>query len=288
MPLFIFVSGMFSQIKEREKYKMGIIRILETLVIFQLLHSIPSFLLSHDSIATLIKNMCIKPCFSLWYLLSLIYWRLIVYFLPKEFTKKYSIEIIIASFLISILGGFIPIGRIFSIQRTITFMPFFFMGYYAKNIDLKAYITKVPSLCALITLCTVYCMYFFVLNQNVNYILTGATPYWSVTKLTPMYSCIARCLLLLVATLMGIMVMRLTPTRASLSNWGSKTLFIYIYHSFAIGALKRAVTNDYFPKNEWALIAFSFILLIGLMFLSNLKIFNILLNPISYCYKNKH
>jgi fucose 4-O-acetylase-like acetyltransferase len=167
-------------------------------------------------------------------------------------------------------------------------MPFFFMGYYAKNIDFKTYITKIPSLCAVLTLCAVYCIYFFVLNHSVDYILTGAIPYWSITKLTPIYSCLARCLLLLVATLMGIMVMRLTPTRASLSNWGSKTLFIYIYHSFAIEALKGAVTNDYFPKNEWALIAFSFILLIGLMFLSNLKIFNILLNPISYYYKNKH
>ena len=46
MPTLIFVSGMFSQVKDREKYKIGILRILETYVVFQLIRTIPPMLIS--------------------------------------------------------------------------------------------------------------------------------------------------------------------------------------------------------------------------------------------------
>lgn len=35
MPMFIFISGMFSQIRDREKYKSGILRIFETYIVLQ-------------------------------------------------------------------------------------------------------------------------------------------------------------------------------------------------------------------------------------------------------------
>ena len=48
IPLFIFVSGMFSTINDRNKYKLGIIRLLETYIVFQLIKSFFSMLLSNS------------------------------------------------------------------------------------------------------------------------------------------------------------------------------------------------------------------------------------------------
>lgn len=40
MPLFVFISGRFSHIKNRANYKKGIIRLLETYVAFQVIRTI--------------------------------------------------------------------------------------------------------------------------------------------------------------------------------------------------------------------------------------------------------
>lgn len=39
MPLFVFVSGYFSKIRNKDKYKKGIIRLFETYVIFQIIRN---------------------------------------------------------------------------------------------------------------------------------------------------------------------------------------------------------------------------------------------------------
>lgn len=81
--------------------------------------------------------------------------------------------------------------------------------------------------------------------------------------------------------------MRLVPTRASLAHWGSITLFIYIYHTFIIEMLRWAIKHGYFPQTEWILIVMSVIITIGLILLSHIKFFNILLNPVSYILNNR-
>ena len=146
MPVFIFISGMFSQKKDREKYKSGILRILETYIVFQIIWTgmkiIPGLMHGTATLKSVIAAI-LKPQFALWYLLSLCSWRLIALYIPERFLHENPREIMLASILTSLLGGFFPVGETLSLQRTITYIPFFFMGYYANGDEVKKYITKI-------------------------------------------------------------------------------------------------------------------------------------------------
>ena len=288
MPTFIFVSGMFSQIKDRNKYKKGILRIMETYIVFQLIRAVTPMLLTGDITPRSIVSVIVGPRYTLWYLLSLVSWRLMVYFMPEKVINKYPIWIILTCICISLFGGFIPVGSEFSLQRTMAFLPFFFMGYYAKNIELRKHIAKIPSLLAFTVLLSVFLIYFFILNKPLNFVLMGKVTYWSKAEFSPYLLCFARGIFLFSATMTGVMVMRLIPTRPLLSRWGRITLFIYIYHSFAIEALRLAIKHGISPQNEWIFIIMPVIITIGLILLSHIKFFNILLNPVSYILKNRN
>ena len=97
----------------------------------------------------------------------------------------------------------------------------------------------------------------------------------------------ARCIYILLAVVVSTMVMRLIPTNATLAKWGCSTLFIYIYHMFALREfLFPLIDAGILPQNEWLLLIYAIIIFFGLLFLSRFRIFNILLNPISY-YLNR-
>lgn len=290
MPIFIFVSGMFSQMKDREKYKYGILRIFETYLVLQTIEVVMTIIteLIHGTLTlNSIINAILCPIFALWYLLSLCLWRLIVLYTPQSILRNYPRYMIIACILISLLGGFIPVGKTLSLQRTMAYLPFFFMGYYAKNIDVKKYIAKIPLFLSIGVLLSCFLLYYFIINNNISFIICGKTPYWSVEGFSPFELGIARGILLISATITGLMVMRLTPTKPTiLSQWGRITLFIFSYHIFAIDILKYAIRHSLLPQTEWVLIVLSVFITMGLICLSHIKLLHIILNPIS-CFKER-
>ena len=292
MPVFIFISGMFSQKKDREKYKSGILRILETYIVFQIIWTgmkiIPGLMHGTATLKSVIAAI-LKPQFALWYLLSLCSWRLIALYIPERFLHENPREIMLASILTSLLGGFFPVGETLSLQRTITYIPFFFMGYYANGDEVKKYITKIPAILAIVVLLLCFLIYYFVLNYNLSFILCGKTPYWSVAGYSPFELLLARGLLLIFATVTGFMLMRLTSVKPTFfSQLGQITLFIYVYHTFAIGVLRFSVRRGFLPQNEWFLILSSVFIMIVLISFSQIKFLNVLLNPISYFKERKY
>ena len=287
MPSFIFVSGMFSQVKDKGKYKIGILRILETYVVFQLIRAVTPMLISGKITLMSIVNIIVSPRYTLWYLMSLIFWRLMVYFTPEKFLREKPAQIIIACFLISLLGGFIPVNSQFSIQRTMTYLPFFFMGYYAKNIEVKKYIGKISPLLAIGVLFSVFLIIFFVFNRHLDFVVFGKKAYWHNPEYSPLMLCFARLMFLVSAIITGTMVMRLVMIKPSFPEWGKLTLFIYIYHSFLIQAFRFIFRHGYLPHQEWVCIVMSVIIMAILLFLSKIKFFNILLNPVSYICEKK-
>lgn len=286
MPTFIFVSGMFSQIKDREKYKKGILRIFETYVVFQAIKTgmiiIPQLIHNTATIKS-IAAAILSPQFGIWYLLCLTFWRLIVLYIPKEFCAKKSIIILLACICISLLGGLIPVGNTLALQRTMTFLPFFFMGYYAKNNEVKKYVAKIPLSLAIGVMFSVFLIYFYYINYDVRFVSYGWSSYWSVAGFSPFELFIARCIFIISAIITGLMVMRLVPTKATFfSQWGKITLFIYVYHLFVINVLRYVIKRNFFPQNEWLLWILPVVITMGLIILSHVKFFHILLNPVSY------
>lgn len=107
MPLFIFISGRFSHVKDRKKYVRGIYKLLETFIFFQIVWSFIDYMSLKD---TSIMQFFIVPRWTLWYLLSLVFWRLMVLLLTDDFLMYHKKFIIFSSLIISIIGGFVPVG----------------------------------------------------------------------------------------------------------------------------------------------------------------------------------
>ena len=173
-PLFIFVSGRFSHIHDRERYKKGIVRLVETFIVFQIIRTAIPFILENE----LRSLFC--PRWILWYLVSLTYWRLIIYYTPEK-CLRYRCQIIIITFLVSLMFGFVPIHSLFGIQSTITYFLLFVLGYYSIHVDIRGFINKIPLSVAVSFLLLLFCFFYFVMNINIEHI-TGCLPYWTDDK----------------------------------------------------------------------------------------------------------
>lgn len=290
MPLFVFVSGRFSQIKDREKYKKGILRIFETYIVFQVIWRILEVATGSEINILLIAKIIAFPYRALWYLASLISWRMIILTIPDKILKVKPLFIFAISLFLCLLWGFIPMGNYFSIQRTMAFMPFFFMGFYSTRFNVKESINKIPAYWALIVITILFFVVLLYLNINLHTILHCSRSYWSDSAFSPQFSFIARCILVVSAILMSIMVMRIVKEWQWMAKWGGQTLFIYIYHLFFILSLRYGLKCGYIPKQDWLFIASpicAIIFTIALIVLSRNKFLNIMLNPISYWTKKK-
>ena len=283
IPVFVFVSGRFSHIKDRKKYITGIWRLLETYLVFQAIRCfLPLLWHGGDDIITFF----ILPQWTLWYLISLICWRLLVLFTPDAFLQKQPLTIIISTLIVSVLSGFIPIGGHFSIQRTLAFLPFFCMGYYSTRFDQKSMINKIPAVAAATALVLSFLLLYYFLNVNMMFVTSCKYSYWQFHSISPIVQAVFRLLFLLSALFTGLAVMRLTPVHVSLAHWGSQTLFIYVYHSFAIQAVEAAISHGYLPQHEVLFFLYAVLIFTALIFLSHFRIFHILIHPVSY-FKEK-
>ena len=121
MPAFIFISGYFS------KKDMGLEKLIQKLVIpyfiFELLYYFLYVFVIHKETGLYFN----RPKFSLWYLMSLFFWRIATPYLKR----------IPGNLFIAITGGlligFTQLGNFFSIPRTLFFYPFFLAGYYFQE-----------------------------------------------------------------------------------------------------------------------------------------------------------
>lgn len=125
MPLFVLVSGFFSRRDRTNEFSL-----IKPLVVFQFINVIILSILGHDFSFTYF----LVPYWTLWYLLSLIFWRLMLKYTPKALLDRPYVYLCLAIVASLAIGLVIPYGRILSIQRTISFFPFFLLGYYFKPI----------------------------------------------------------------------------------------------------------------------------------------------------------
>lgn len=285
MPLFIFISGRFSHIRDIDKYKLGILRIFETYIVFQFIRSIP-VLLSGSFPFDFVLSFLLKPKYTLWYLICLIYWRLIVILIPPNLLLKAPSVILAFCFSISILGGFLPV-KILELQRAMTFLPFFFMGYYSTEIDLKKWLSKIHIGIAIISVLASFLFIYFYMNFDMSFVLPGKMSYWSYPSLSPTVLCLARCLFILFAIFVGIMILRLVRVQPMMAKMGEATLAIYVFHSFLTQGVRFIIKQGYFPGNEVSLFIIAVVITIGLAYLSRFKIVKIMLNPVTYVKKER-
>ena len=100
MPLFVFVSGYFSHMKNKKKYLTRMGTIFETYIVFQFIRCIkPMFTEGNMSLFPDI----LFPKGILWYLACLLLWRAIIVLFNEQRLKYYKTSIL-TFFIISGIG----------------------------------------------------------------------------------------------------------------------------------------------------------------------------------------
>lgn len=279
MPLFIFVSGYFSRKKDKKQFRKDTLHLIETYIVVQVLYVASSFYLQHKSIGL---QQLYMPNSAAWYLMSLIFWRTILQMIPNGLESKW---LLFYSVIISLLAGFIPVGNELSLQRTMAFLPFFFCGYLCKD-QIKLGKTKVSNkaLCCALLLVIIILSCLF-LNRDISYITWCKWDYFTVShNHSPLLLLFLRALYLTIAGIIIFSIIMLFPEVKApnfFSREGVDTLFYYVYHIIIMRIGIIIIRHFHFPQTFQAMILYTLISLAFLFFLNKIKLFHLLLNPIS-------
>ena len=275
MPLFIFISGYFSRKKDKKDIFPSIWKLLEPLIIFQAI----ALLFYKDSIT---MRDFITPWYMLWYLLSLIYWRLILQFIPNKILNHTKL-IIFSTFYVSILAGFFPFDRVLSIQRTFALMPLFFCGYYFR--DKNLYLPdKYNTLCIVFLFVILAVLFFY--PHRITYLLY-ATPYKSI------YGVVIRVVAFILAIPMSIAFINVCYNTPWIAQQGRMSMQYYIYHALVIPPMSAPIIPPLIliadkmnvPMTFYTAIVIIILTIIGLSLILKIPHVKMLTNPSSLIVK---
>ena len=285
MPLFVFISGYFTKLGNCEKFIYGILKLFQTYVVFTLIHVCISYYLLGEEIN--IKSVLLFPQRTLWYLLSLIWWRLILYITPLSIRTNY-IKLITLSVVLCLIMGWIPIGPIFSFHRTFSFLPFFVLGYVVAQTNTINRIRMSPILA--IALMILVWGGYFVFPMTINHLLLQRDGYYYYSALhehfPTYYFLLFRFVWLFFAGLVSVCFLSIVPWKEyRWSHFGRLTLFIYMYHSVIL--LWRSVLYDeyHLPASFPYCILYTIIVLCIIYLMSKVRFFYWLLNPMTSIVK---
>ncbi|MGJ1328463.1 acyltransferase family protein [Sphingobacterium multivorum] len=275
MPLFIFLSGFFSKNTDFKKLIKGSLKLLETYIVFQIIFysltlfckgSIPSF--------SDLSKILIQPYYALWYLISLVFWKVLM-FVFRSVNKK---MLVFLSILIGILIGYVQgIGYTLSLSKTIVYFPFFVLGYYCSNTIIEK-IRSIPSfICIPILLLSIVLCYFFT-DVDTYKLITGGRSYYD-TGFSTSLSLAIRVIFYPVSVILSISFLSVIPSSQKIAMLGEKTLVFYIYHLFFLLIVSKLLSILH--SNLIIDLAASIVITLCLVILSKFNFFNKILNPIS-------
>lgn len=279
MPLFILLSGyFFNPMQEDTKFWRSTLKLLESLIVFWII-GLFVYPIPEDSLNI---SMLLTPRWSLWYILSLLFWRLSSYYLAKRGINITSSRSIIISFLISIAAGLIPISLALSFQRTLVFFPFFLIGMRLKSSSfslkqIRIWIFAVPVLAAV--------LYMIVKYQggilyHVCYTFFGNRPY------STYLDAISRGLGLTLGLILSLFIFKIFPRVPILDIIGTLTLPIYLLHIYGLKIFNLLIDHNILPSTTIYLMLYALLIIAIAATIGSRPFSRYILNPISSIARN--
>lgn len=245
MPAFIMLAGMTSPATLSKKAVDSIwAKLIYPLLVFSVLYEGFHFALMGGFSEYISES---APYWILWFLLSLIFWRVS---LPLLLKFRFPL---LLSLVLAVTAGLIePVDRTFSLSRTLYFLPFFVLGHtlysgfylgrLSINFDsLMARINLISALAFMLILAAV--LYAMSPYMSVR-MLYGSHPY-STFDSDMTYMMALRAALLVLSMLAALAFMRIASRLPKLPFiLPQNTLWIYLWHGFAFVALAHYLKAD--------------------------------------------
>jgi len=226
MPAFIFLSGFFAKGSGSLTYIGRLARrLLIPYIIFQIIYT--SFYIYVGKMN--VETDLFYPRWSLWFLLSLFCWHLLL-IIYKRFPPIISIAIAIQIGII--VGYFSEVGHTYSLSRTFVFFPFFLAGYWVQEKHLKYLKHILVKGAALVVMGIIAVAIYIAPEFNSGWLLASKS--YDVLGL-PKHGGFARLLVYITSAFMAASVLAWVPKRRFYwTKLGERTLYIYLLHGFFI------------------------------------------------------
>lgn len=272
MPLFILLSGYLTKPAEQQDSRQlwrSALALFVTTVIFHLLSSFRIIYREGMERADVIYQF---PYGILWYLMSLIYWRILLYYTPQALLRRPALYLALA-FIISALSGITGLGNLLSIQRALNFYPFFLLGYYYRQGQIsdkwwKSNIIHIVTVVILLPL-------IFWLYPRCGKVLNGAG-FYPITEIPQ------KVMILICSTAMSLLVFNLAPDVKWLRPIGKDSLFYFLYHYYIIRMLISPVVEHYgLPCSLPFILIYTAIIMGILLLMHKVKFLRWLTRPIN-------
>lgn len=159
--------------------------------------------------------------------------------------QRFSIkQVLIGSIIVALIVGYIPFfGRFLAVQRTLTFFPYFMVGYALP----ASWIAKIKTAPKKWVAVALFAGIFVLIETNdfINkYWVFGSKPYEDYMN-HPLLGGPQR-MIFFVLGLAGIMAFFMLVPKGQyfFSKWGKNTLTVYLLHGFLIKGLRALGVND--------------------------------------------
>ena len=290
MPTFVFISGLFTPpqlVSRREsrtniKFWLSELSLVETMFFFSLIMKLPDMFTTGLTYYTLIV-----PGYTLWYLLALVWWRLLVHILPGV-VLKHKVLSIVVSILISFFSGFLVRGDLIALPRTLFFLPFFVAGSCLsdRREQIVTTINRIPIVASLITIIIIVGINIWI-GYNQLPFNTGNISYYR-WEMALSQALLWRVIFSILCVSISVAVLRIIPNKQTyVSEYGAKTIILYVYHAVILFYLNVLFRQFSLPTNTYIACAEFLAIVLILMLITNSRIANFLISPITKAIKSK-
>lgn len=227
MPIFIFVTGLFSKKAVDEKNIKKALPYLTCFFATTLILFITKALLGWAPVFELFSPSGIS-----WYLMSMFFMFLIT-MLIKDYKPKY---IFVLSLIIGVICGFVQTENpdFFTWMRTLTFYPFFCLGYISDREKIEKATNKISiKITAVIFFVAIYLLIYFYPKQanKISRLNTARHTFSELGRFTP-YGWELRLLTYAISFAAIFLLISLIPRKRikGFTSLGERTLGIYMFH----------------------------------------------------------
>lgn len=241
MPCLIFISGFFAKSYIKSDGTIKVQRLF-TYIVYYVVAQLTVGAFEVFVLGNSIAKSMLAPRSSLWFLLCLISWYIIL-----PIVEKIRPEIMFpVAIVVGLLIGYDEkVSNFMAISRVITHFPFFLLGYYITGETMnklrtkKAKLISIPVILAAVG-SILLIMYLFSskgpLNFSINSFITCDKSYFKIFDdkgINPLLWFLPRVWFYLCATALGFGFLVWVPKRKNIfTKFGSRTLAVYILHRY--------------------------------------------------------
>lgn len=241
MPCLIFISGFFAKKYIRPDGSINVQRPF-TYIVYYLAAQFTVGAFEVFVLGDSISKSVLAPRSSLWFLVCLIWWYLLLPVIDKIDPK---IMLTVAILFGLLIGYDEKVSNLMAMSRMIVHFPFFLTGYYLSSGQMQKLFTKKSKLLSipafLVAILTLAATLYLtgsgkVFNFSINGFITCDRSYFAIfknTSINPVFWFLPRVWFYLCAALLCFAFLVWVPRKKNIfTAFGARTLSVYILHRY--------------------------------------------------------